>query len=97
MMVERRCPTWKLFAMFGDEYSITTFLPAPDVFVPYSGLPDGASYVSSCTCVSTARTRDGVLSIKCKNALSCVTDSTKSSAWNYATAPSKRDGNRPRH
>jgi hypothetical protein len=36
MMVELGCPTWKLFVMFGDEYSITTFLPAPDsdVFVP---------------------------------------------------------------
>jgi hypothetical protein len=39
MIVDRRWPTWKLLAMFGDEYSITTFLPAPDVFEPYSGLP----------------------------------------------------------
>ena len=52
-------------------------------------LPDGASYLGSCTCVSTARKRDGVLSIKCMNALSWVTDSTKSSAWNYATADPK--------
>src|SRR5216684_8375392 len=80
--------------MFGDEYSITTFLPAPDEFVPYSGLPDGASYVSLCTCVSTARISDGVLSMKCKNALSCVIDSTKSSAWNYATVPSKKNERR---
>jgi hypothetical protein len=64
MMVER-CPTWKLFTMFG-EYSITTFLPAPDVFVLYSGLPDGASYVSSCTCVSTAQKSYGILSIECE-------------------------------
>ena len=63
--------------MFGDKYSITTFLPALDEFVPYSGLPDGASYVSLCTCISTAQISDGVLSIKCKNALSCVTNSTK--------------------
>jgi hypothetical protein len=47
MIVERRWPTWKLFAIFGDEYSITTVLPAPDVFEPYSGLPDEISYVSS--------------------------------------------------
>src|SRR5258707_6654077 len=80
--------------MFGDEYSITTFLPATDEFVPYSGLPDGASYVSLCTCVSTARISDGVLSIMCKNALSCVIDSTKSSAWNYATVPSKKNERR---
>ena len=76
MIVERRWPTWKLFAIFGDEYSITTFLPAPDAFEPYSGLPDGAPYVNSWTWVSTARTREDVLSMKCKNALSCVTDST---------------------
>ena len=82
MIVERRWPTWKFLAMFGDEYSMMTFFPAPDVFVPYSGAPDGASYVSSCTCVSTARNSEGVFSMKCKNALSCVTDSTKSSAWN---------------
>jgi hypothetical protein len=43
MMVERRWPTWKFFAMFGDEYSMMTFFPAPDVFVPYSGAPDGVS------------------------------------------------------
>jgi hypothetical protein len=76
MMVERRWPTWKLFAMFGDEYSMTTFFPAPEVFVPYSGEPDGGSFVSSCTCISTARMREGVFNMKCKNALSCVTDST---------------------
>ena len=76
MIVERRWPTWKLFAMFGDEYSITTVLSAPEAFEPYSGLPDDVSYVSSWTWVRTARTREGVLSMKCKNALSCVTDWT---------------------
>jgi hypothetical protein len=34
MMVERRWPTWKLFTMFGDEYSTMTFLPALNVFEP---------------------------------------------------------------
>lgn len=37
MIVLLRCPTWKLFAIFGEEYSMMTFLPAPEVFVPYEG------------------------------------------------------------
>lgn len=37
MIVDRKWPTWKLFAIFGDEYSMTTFLPWPDLLVPYEG------------------------------------------------------------
>jgi hypothetical protein len=38
-----------------------TFLPAPDMFVPYSGLPESVSDVSSCTCVSTDTDKGGGL------------------------------------
>ena len=50
MIVDRRWPTWKLLAMFGDEYSITAFFPAVPAVLGVAG----ASYVSSWTCMSTA-------------------------------------------
>jgi len=49
MMVDRRCPTWKFLAMFGEEYSTITFLPFPDSFEPYSGAPEGVSCERLCT------------------------------------------------
>lgn len=45
MMVLLKCPTWKLLAILGAEYSMMTFLPCPKVFVPYSGLPDAVLWV----------------------------------------------------
>jgi hypothetical protein len=70
MIVERRWPTWKLFAMLGEEYSRSSFLPFPIVFVPYSDLPDGGSCVSAWTWSRTSRFRVGVVHLKWMNALS---------------------------
>ena len=47
MMVDRRCPTWKFLAMFGEEYSMMIFLPFPESFRPYSGWPVGEFLVRS--------------------------------------------------
>ncbi len=30
-----KCPIWNGFAMFGDEYSTTTFFPSPTLEEPY--------------------------------------------------------------
>lgn len=68
--------------MLGEEYSMMTFLPFPDVLVPYSGSPDADEYVRSWIWSSTLRIRVVELSWKCRNALSCTTDSTHSSASN---------------
>jgi hypothetical protein len=83
MIVLRRCPTWKLFAILGEEYSMTTFLPLPDVLAPYWELGTGVrvgseveDWVKSCTCVRMLRIRVGVVSWKWRNALSCTTDAT---------------------
>jgi hypothetical protein len=76
MIVERRWPTWKLLAMFGDEYSMSRRLPFPIVFVPYSGVPDGVSCVSACTWSSTSRFSVGVVHVKCTNALSAFAFAT---------------------
>lgn len=83
MIVLRKCPTWKALAMLGEEYSMTSFLPFPDVFVPYSGSFDAVLYVRSCTCVSTRRNNVEVLQVKCKKALSWTTFATHSFGWNY--------------
>lgn len=64
MMVLRKCPTWKDLAMLGDEYSMMTFLPCPEVFVPYSGWPEGVRWVSAWTWVRISLMRVGVVSWK---------------------------------
>lgn len=82
MIVLLKCPTWKLLAMFGLEYSSTTFFPFPDVFDPYSGFWEGVSCERVWTWVRTARVREAVLHMKWRKALSCWTEEMKSSAWN---------------
>lgn len=68
--------------MLGEEYSMTSFFPAPEVLVPYDGFPVGLSYVRVCIWLRTSRMREAVLSWKCRNCLSWVIDETKSSGWN---------------
>jgi hypothetical protein len=56
------------FAMFGEENSTTSFLPAPEVFVPYEGLPEGWRCVSELIWLSTSRLRVLSLKLNCTNA-----------------------------
>jgi hypothetical protein len=74
IIVLLRCPTWKLLAILGDEYSMMSFLPLPRVFVPYG---EGQSFwVRSCTWVRMLRMRVEVVSWKWRKALSWVMDAT---------------------
>lgn len=82
MIVDRKWPTWNCFAIFGEEYSMMTFLPLPMVLEPYSGWWEGVLYVRSVTCVRTFLMRVGVRQVKWRKALSEMTDSTHSSDSN---------------